>query len=104
MGLHSRWINTAKPPKPVREKAAGEHHDVRKTCFYVCHMSACFTIAKFHVEAVSDNPIYLAQRERLLEGLREVEHLRDELDQLLFAYRAHRHRGLPCCRHRGGHG
>jgi hypothetical protein len=29
-----------------------------------------FTIAKFRAEAVSDNPVYLAQRERLHEGLR----------------------------------
>ena len=28
------------------------------------------TIAKFHAEAVSDNPVYLAQRERLVEALR----------------------------------
>jgi hypothetical protein len=33
-------------------------------------LSPNFTIAKFRAEAVSDNPVYLAQRERLLEGLR----------------------------------
>jgi hypothetical protein len=33
-------------------------------------LSPNFTIAKFRAEAVSDNPVYLAQRERLHEGLR----------------------------------
>ena len=44
-------------------------------------LSACFTIAKFHAEAVSDNPVYLAQRERLLEGLRLAGAPGDEPDQ-----------------------
>ena len=46
------------PQKPPRSVAAARR------------LSPNFTIAKFRAEAVSDNPVYLAQRERLHEGLR----------------------------------
>jgi tetratricopeptide (TPR) repeat protein len=40
------------------------------TCAVARRLSPNFTIAKFRAEAVSDNPVYLAQRERMHEGLR----------------------------------
>ena len=39
-------------------------------CAAARRLSPNFTIAKFRAEAVSDNLVYLAQRERLHEGLR----------------------------------
>jgi hypothetical protein len=44
--------------------------DAAEVCAAARRLSPNFTIAKFHAEAVSDNPVYLAQRERLHEGLR----------------------------------
>ena len=44
--------------------------EAAEVCAAARRLSPNFTIAKFRAEAVSDNPVYLAQRERLLEGLR----------------------------------
>jgi hypothetical protein len=44
--------------------------DAAEVCAAARLLSPNFTIAKFRAEAVSDNPVYLAQRERLHEGLR----------------------------------
>ena len=44
--------------------------EAAEVCAAARRLSPNFTIAKFPAEAVSDNPVYLAQRERLLEGLR----------------------------------
>ena len=44
--------------------------EAAEVCAIVRRLSPNFTIAKFRAEAVSDNPVYLAQRERLHEGLR----------------------------------
>src|ERR1700730_1038423 len=74
-----------------------------EVCAAARRLSPNFTIAKFRAEAVSDNPVYLAQRELLLEALRLAGASEDERDQLLFAYRAHGHRGQACCRHRREH-
>jgi hypothetical protein len=44
--------------------------EAAEVCAGARRLSPNFTIAKFRAEAVSDNSIYLAQRERLHEGLR----------------------------------
>jgi tetratricopeptide (TPR) repeat protein len=44
--------------------------EAAEACAAARRLSPNFTIAKFRAEAVSDNPVYLAQRERLLEALR----------------------------------
>jgi TolB-like protein/class 3 adenylate cyclase len=44
--------------------------EAAEVCAAARRLSPNFTIAKFRAEAVSDNPVYLAQRERLHEGLR----------------------------------
>jgi hypothetical protein len=62
-----------------------------------------FTIAKFRAEAVSDNRSTSRSANASSKGCASPEHLRDEPDQLLFAYRAHGHRGQACCRHRREH-
>ena len=44
--------------------------EAAEVCAAARRLSPNFTIAKFRAEAVSDNPVYLAQRERMHEGLR----------------------------------
>jgi hypothetical protein len=44
--------------------------EAAEVCAAARRLSPNFTIAKFRAEAVSDNPVYLTQRECLLEGLR----------------------------------
>ena len=44
--------------------------EAAEVCAAARRLSPNFTIAKFRAEAVSDNPVYLTQRERLHEGLR----------------------------------
>jgi hypothetical protein len=48
----------------------GPPAEAAEVCAAARRLSPNFTIAKFRAEAVSDNPVYLAQRERLHEGLR----------------------------------
>jgi TolB-like protein len=49
---------------------AGLLDNAAEVCALAGRLAPNFTIAKFRAEAVSDNPVYLAQRERLYEGLR----------------------------------
>lgn len=49
---------------------AGLLADAAEACDVARRLAPNFTISKFRVQAVSDNPVYLAQRERLYEGLR----------------------------------
>ena len=49
---------------------AGLLAEAAETCATAQRLAPSFTIARFRVEALSDNPTYLAQRERLYEGLR----------------------------------
>ena len=49
---------------------AGLHTEAAEVCVIARRLSPSFTIATFRTEAVSDNPVYLAQRECLYEGLR----------------------------------
>jgi TolB-like protein len=49
---------------------AGVTAEANAACAVARRLAPNFTIAKFRDEAVSDNPVYLAQRERLYEGLR----------------------------------
>jgi TolB-like protein len=49
---------------------AGLPAEAAEACAVGRRLAPNFTIAKFRDEAVSDNPIYLAQRERFYEGLR----------------------------------
>jgi TolB-like protein/tetratricopeptide (TPR) repeat protein len=49
---------------------AGLLVDAADACAEARRLAPSFTIARFRAEAVSDNPIYLAQREHLYEGLR----------------------------------
>jgi TolB-like protein len=49
---------------------AGLLAEAAEVCAVARRLAPNFTIAKFRVEAVSDNQIYLAQRENLYEGLR----------------------------------
>ena len=48
----------------------GQLAEAAEACAIARRLSPNFTIAKFRAEAVSDNPVYLAKRERLHEGLR----------------------------------
>jgi TolB-like protein len=49
---------------------AGLFTEAAEVCAVARRLAPNFTIAKFRAEAVSDNPVYLAQRERFYEGLR----------------------------------
>jgi TolB-like protein len=49
---------------------AGLLDNAAEVCALARRLAPNFTIAKFRAEAVSDNPFYLAQRERFYEGLR----------------------------------
>jgi tetratricopeptide (TPR) repeat protein len=49
---------------------AGLLAEAAEACAVARRLAPNFTIATFRAEAVSDNPVYLAQRERLYEGLR----------------------------------
>jgi TolB-like protein len=49
---------------------AGLLADAAEACAVARRLAPNFTIAKFRAEAVSDSPVYLAQRERFYEGLR----------------------------------
>ena len=49
---------------------AGLLAEAAEECAVGRRLAPHFTIAKFRAEAVSDNPVYLAQRERMHEGLR----------------------------------
>lgn len=49
---------------------AGLLAEAAEVCAAARRLAPNFTIAKFRGEAVSDNPVYLAQRERFYEGLR----------------------------------
>jgi TolB-like protein len=49
---------------------AGLLADAAETCAIARRLAPNFTVAKFRAQAVSDNPVYLTQRERLYEGLR----------------------------------
>jgi TolB-like protein len=48
---------------------AGLLAEAAEVCAVARRLAPNFTIAKFRAEAVSDNPVYLAQRERMCEGL-----------------------------------
>jgi hypothetical protein len=58
------------PPNSRRRTILSVPAEAAEVCTAARRLSPNFTIAKFRSEAVSDNPIYLAQRERLHEGLR----------------------------------
>jgi TolB-like protein len=49
---------------------AGLHSEAAEACPIARRLAPNFTVAKFRAQAVSDNPVYLTQRERLYEGLR----------------------------------
>src|SRR5262249_9431318 len=49
---------------------AGLLAEAAAACIVARRLGPNFTIGKFRAEAVGDNPIYLAQREVLIEGLR----------------------------------
>jgi tetratricopeptide (TPR) repeat protein len=49
---------------------AGLLADAAEVCAVARRLAPNFTVSKFHAQAVSDNPVYLKQRERLYEGLR----------------------------------
>lgn len=49
---------------------AGLHAEAAEACAAGRRLSPHFTIGRFRAEVISDNPVYLAQRERLYEGLR----------------------------------
>jgi hypothetical protein len=49
---------------------AGLFAEAAEVCAVSLRLAPNFTIAKFRAEAVSDSPVYLAQRERFYEGLR----------------------------------
>jgi len=49
---------------------AGLLADAAEACAIARRLAPNFTVAKFRAQAVSDNPVYLTQRERLYEGLR----------------------------------
>jgi TolB-like protein len=49
---------------------AGLLAEATEVCAVARRLAPNFTIAKFRAEAVSDNPVYLAQREYLCDGLR----------------------------------
>jgi TolB-like protein/Tfp pilus assembly protein PilF len=58
---------------------AGLRAEAMATCAVARHLHPTFTVGKFRAEAIGDNPIYLAQRERLCEGLR-IAGVPDEVD------------------------
>jgi TolB-like protein len=49
---------------------AGLLAEAAEVCAVARRLAPNFTIAKYHAEAVSDNPVYLALREHFCEGLR----------------------------------
>jgi TolB-like protein len=49
---------------------AGLLEEAAEVCAVARRLAPHFTIAKFRAEAVSDNPVFLAQREHFYEGLR----------------------------------
>jgi hypothetical protein len=49
---------------------AGLLAEAAEVCAVAQRLAPNFTIAKFRAEAVSDNLVYLAQREHFCEGLR----------------------------------
>jgi hypothetical protein len=49
---------------------AGLLAEAAEVCAAARRLAPNFTIAKFRAESVSDNPVYLAQREYLYKGLR----------------------------------
>ena len=49
---------------------AGLLAEAAEVCAVARRIAPNFTIAKFRAEAVSDNPVYLAQREHFYKGLR----------------------------------
>ena len=49
---------------------AGLLEEAGEVCAVARRLAPHFTIAKFHAEAVSDNPVFLGQREHFCEGLR----------------------------------
>ena len=49
---------------------AGQFTEAAEVCAVAQRLAPSFTIAKFRGEAMSDNPVFLAQRERFYEGLR----------------------------------
>ena len=51
---------------------AGLLGEAAEVCAVARRLAPDFTIAKFRAEAVSDNPVFLAQRERVYEGLRSA--------------------------------
>ena len=44
--------------------------EAAEVCVTAQRLAPNFTIAKFRAQAVSDNPVYLTQREYLTKGLR----------------------------------
>ena len=58
---------------------AGLLAEAAATCAMARRLSPTFSLGKFRAEAVGDHPIYLAQRERLCEGLR-MAGVPDEID------------------------
>jgi hypothetical protein len=65
-----RWLRASRPPASDVSYLNGLLAEAAEVCAAARRLSPNFTIAKFRAEAVSDNPVYLAQRERLHEGLR----------------------------------
>jgi hypothetical protein len=51
---------------------AGLLQEAAEVCVVARRLAPHFTIAKFRAEAVSDNPVFLAQRELFYEGLRQA--------------------------------
>jgi hypothetical protein len=49
---------------------AGLLAEAAEVCVVARRLAPNFTIAKFRAETVSDNPVYLVQREYLYQGLR----------------------------------
>jgi tetratricopeptide (TPR) repeat protein len=49
---------------------AGLLEEAAEVCAVARRLAPYFTIAKFRAEAISDNPVFLAQREHFYEGLR----------------------------------
>jgi TolB-like protein len=51
---------------------AGLHAEAADACAAARRLAPNFSVSKFRAQAVSDNPVYLAQRARLYEGLRKA--------------------------------
>jgi TolB-like protein/Tfp pilus assembly protein PilF len=51
---------------------AGRANEAAQACASGRRLAPYFTVAKFRAEAKSDNPVYLAQRERACEGMRKA--------------------------------